>query len=225
MVYEDGLAGQTPEDFFVGLSEYHLMRSVDDPDPVLCFKHTGPVEADLYGDNLVGLCRTDSIPSGIYTHGRVKVDWVRYSVAGNLHYLDAPYSGRFSFFRAYSDTVFEGEAFLANEGKLAFSTGAAQDEIPWLFPDPEPMDGIPLELVDGELWMTFEYTNPLPIDQTNLDPHWTRFYWKIFDAFRWSDRTLTDYAMNRWDVSMVLDETEEVILTGVAGYYITSSVY
>jgi hypothetical protein len=81
-----------------------------------------------------------------------------------------------------------------------------------------------VETTNGECWMTFAYTHPLPIDQTNTGPHWARFHWEIFEGFRWTDTALSGFAPGVWDVSSIQTESEPVIVPGTTGYHTTSSV-
>lgn len=221
--FTDGLAGQTPTTYLVALSKYWVQTSLDDPSPAFCFD-TGstPVVADLHGDTLLGVCQTQDIPTAMYTYGRVKVDWATYTVNGTLHYSGMDLPGEFTFFRAYSDTTYGGDSYLAGEGTITF-TGATQVEIPTTYDPPLSLPGVRLETIDGEFWMTFPYSHALAVDQTNADDHWARAHWEIFEGFRWQDTTATGYTDNVWDVGVTLGETEEVLFAGVTGYHTTAS--
>lgn len=221
--FSDGLAGQTPRDYTIALSRYHVLRSADDPAPVLCFDH-GPKPAltNIAKDNEVGSCRTSSIPTGPYTHGRTKVDWARYTVDGVYHYLGQKLTGSFTFFRAFSDVVHEGKPFKAGQGTITFS-GATKVEIPVTYGPLPPMPGVSFKLQGGELSMTFRYTKPLLIEQQDTHAHWARFNWKIADSFRWADAQGYGYAKGVWDVALLPSSSEQVLLHGVSGYYVTSS--
>ncbi|MFH2010391.1 MAG: hypothetical protein ABI333_27580 [bacterium] len=221
--FTDGLAGQTPTSYVIALSEYWAQTSLSDPSPAFCFD-TGaaPVEADLSGDTLMGVCDTQALPTAVYTHGRVKVDWARYTVQGTLHYQGMPFAGAFTFFRAYSDTTYLGDAYLAGEGFIEYS-GPTQVTIPTTYDPPLSFPGVVVETVGGACWMTFPYSQPLAVDQTNLDHHWARFHWEIYEGFRWQDRSDTGFADGVWDVGMTVPETEEVIFAGATGYYTTAS--
>jgi hypothetical protein len=221
--FTDGLAGQTPTSYVVALSEYWVQTSLSDPAPVFCFDTGGqPVEADLAEDTLAGVCQTADLPTGVYTHGRVKVEWATYTVTGTLHYSGVPLPGTFTFLRAYSDTLYEGQPYLAGEGSITF-TGATQVTIPTTFDPPLSIPGMVLETLDGELWMTFPYSSPLAIDQTDTGAHWARFHWEIFEGFRWQDAATAGYIDNIWDVGMTVAETEPVLYPGVTGYHTTAS--
>jgi hypothetical protein len=222
--FTDGLSGQTPRDFKIALSKYYAMTSALDPSPALCFDHgTGEVVADLSGDTLVGTCATASLPTASYTYGRVRVMWAEYTVSGVLHYLGSPYAGDFTFFRAYSDVMHGGVAMSAGQGIIKFSTTGT--EIPVTYPPAlAAAPGVTVETTNGECWMTFAYSHPLPVDQTSPDTHWARFTWEIFEGFRWSELALAGYATGTWDVSLTAGAMENVVVPGATGYHTTSSV-
>jgi hypothetical protein len=218
----DGLAGQTPAAYEVALSRYQILRSATDPSPALCFDHgKNPVVAAMDGgDTLVGTCRTRSVPTGLYTHGRTKVDWARYSIDGVYHLGGQAWSGKFTFFRAFSDVTVASRSFRAGEGTVRFSTLGV--EIPVVYPPLTSVPGLRFETLAGELSMTFAYSNPLPILESDQHQHWARFHWMVQDGFRWVDASLPGYQPAVWDVSPLSAET--VMLYGVWSYFTTSSV-
>lgn len=223
--FQDGWVGQTPTEYKIALSRYWVLRSATDPSPQLCFDHgQKTVEADMSKDNLMGTCATATLKDGIYTHGKVKIDWVRYGVTGVLHYNGLPIQGKFTFFRAYSNVTYDGKSYKAQEGWLEFQ-GPTTVRVPYSYP-PLPSPGVPgiqLSEVNGEFFMTFVYTKPLPIAQNNTDTHWARFHLKIYEAFRWADKNLPGYSHSVWDVTVDPSTSEEVKVGGVTGYYITAS--
>lgn len=221
--FTDGLSGQTPRDFRIALSKYYAMTSATDPAPALCFDHgIAAVVADLSGDTLVGTCATSSLPTAAYTHGRVRVEWAEYTVSGVLHHLGYPVSGDFTFFRAYSDTVHDGVPMTAGQGIIKFSVTGT--EIPVTYPPAlAAAPGITVVTTNGECWMTFVYSHPLLVEQTDPASHWARFTWEIFEGFRWSELALTGYATGVWDVSTAVGGTEYVAVPGATGYYTTAS--
>lgn len=222
--FGDGLAGQTPQSYQIAISRYHILRSATDPSPVLCFDHGAKAYVvDVHKDNLVGSCLTKKISSGSYTHGRTKVDWARYTVDGVYHYPGQKIPGKFTFFRAYSDVVYDNKTYKAGQGTITFS-GVTKVSIPVLYPPLPSIPGVAFETKNGEFSMTFRYSKPLPIVQADTQKHWARFHWKIHDSFRWADTTLPGYKTGAWDVSPLLSNTEIVKLYGVSGYLVTSSV-
>ena len=222
--FDDGLAGQTPTDFVAAISRYQVLTSADDPSPVDCFHHLDePTLADLHEDTLVGTCDTATIPTAYYTHGRTRVEWATFTVQATLHGAGLPIAGTYTFFRAYSDTTYGATSYLAGEGFVTFS-GSPDVVIPWVYGPPPSVPGTTMEVIDGELWMTFPFTHPLPIDGANSDAHWARSHWAIADAFRWQDLPVLGYSDDVWDVSLVVAGSEPVMLFGISGYYVTSSV-
>ena len=222
--YDDGLSGQTPRDYFIALSEYQVAKSLGDNDPQPCFRHDAPMEFDLHGDNLAGRCRTADIDSGLYTHGRVRVDWVRYTVDGVLHTIGREFPGEFTFFHAYSDALFEGRMYRAGQGFIRYD-GVTEFQIPTDLGNALPtLPGLRLETIDGQFWMTFPFGRPLPIATSDTSTHWARFHWEIYEAFRWQDIRLQGYAAGEWDVAPPPGPTEQVIGLGVSGYHVTTSV-
>lgn len=222
--FEDELYGQTPRDYFIALSAYYVLTSGNDISPDLCFEHGDrPVTADLYEDNLMGSCVTATIPTDIYTHGRVRVDWMRYTVDGTLHYLDYHLPGEFVFFRAYSNTTYGTEFYLAGTGYIEFR-GATIIRIPTTSAYTIDLGGVQTELIDGEFWMTFPYRRTLPIDSTSPDNHWARFHWEIYEAFRWEDLDQDNFSEGEWDVTSTIYDGEQIHVPGVTGYHVTASI-
>ena len=220
--YADDLAGQTPTDYFLAISKYYLLTSADDPDPVLCFERSDPIEADLYQDTLVGACDTRSVPSAQYTHGRVQVDWLRYTVQATLHTEGQSLPNDVSFFRAFSDTTYQGDSYAAGEGSFTLS-GPPPYTSRMTFEALPTASDLDIELVEGELWMTFRYTRLLDIDRQDPNPHWARTHWEIYEAFRWEDDSAPGYTTGIWDVNEDPADSEEVFVPGVSGYHVTAS--
>jgi len=221
--YQDKLQGQTPTNYAIAVSKYYIMRSINDPAPQLCFDHGKNAKiADMHKDNLVGSCVTNALKTGLYTYGKVKVEWVRYTVQGILHY-NQKLPGAFTFFRAYSDTTYQGKSYKAGNGTIAFSL-LPTNTIPYKFPNPPPIPGMKFQLVNGEFWMTFPYKRGLPVKKDNEKKHWARFHWEIDKAFRWEDLSTANFQKGSWDVTLNPSTAEPVKGFGVSGYYITSSI-
>ena len=220
--FADGLSGQTPTNYSTAMSAYEVMTSANDPNPVPCFNHTQPVVADLAGDNLVGSCDTADIPTNGYTYGRVKVDWAKYTVAGTLH-AGPVLAGEYTFFRAYSDTHYDGTDYSAGQGTVRFVAGAFDQTYPWTYAPLPNGAGISYELIGGDFWMTFPFARPLPVEQGEPGTQWARLNWKIYDSFRWEDTRALGYTDGVWDTSSNIALTEPVRSPGVTGYYVTTS--
>lgn len=221
--FNDGLAGQTPTDYEIALSAYQVMTSANDTTPEPCFDHgTNYVVADMSTDTLMGSCPTADLSTAAYTHGRVRIDWARYSVQANLHYLGTPYPGTITFFRAYSETTYEGTVYAPNTGFVMYS-GIIDYEVPWVYPALTSIGPITYDFEGNATWMTFPYTKPLLVDANNTDDHWARFHWQVADAFRWVDLDLANYVDGTWDLAQTASGIEQVMMYGASGYTITAS--
>lgn len=181
--------------------------------------------ADLKGDTLMGTCATATMASGAYTHGRVKLDWSRYTVQGSLHYNGLVLPGSFTFLRAWSDTTVDGKAFKAGGGSLKFqdSSGVVSNEVAYAYPPLPQQPGITTTTVGGEFLMTFEYKKPLPIVKGAPGQHWARFHWHVLDGFRWQEAQEPKFTKGVWDVVPPPGVSEPVIFAGATAYYVTSS--
>jgi len=219
----DTYAGQTPDRYQIALSKYQLLTSANDTQPVLCFDHGAkPVVADLSKDTLMGECQTATIPTATYTHGRVKLDWLSYRVGVTVH-LVIPNPGTLTIFSAYSNTTYQGKAYKAKSGSVAFS-GIVGITLPATFETPR-LPGFRAETTNGETWITFPFSRPLLVDQKNTQRHWARFYWEIYKSFRWQDLTATNHKTNVWDIYVTNHPSYEAVkYAGVTGYHITTSM-
>jgi hypothetical protein len=221
--FSDGLAGQTPFDYFIGVSSYQVLRSADDPAPISCFDYAGDSFAiDLQTDNLVGRCPTSSFPPGSYTHGMTKVDWITYKVVGDAHYGTATLPGTFQIFKAFSACDYDGAPYAAGEGWVGYDIGGSTGRIPYAFPELPAIAGVTFRTAGDSFWMIFPFTHPFVIVGADAGEHWARMFWEIADSFRWVDLRLEGYAAGRWDVSPT-GATEEARMFGVSGYHVESS--
>lgn len=221
--FTDGLAGQTPFDYFIGVSSFEVLRRADDPAPVPCFDYGADTfSIDLQTDNLVGRCATSSFPLDTYTHGRVKVDWISYRVAGDVHTAAATLSTTFRIFKAFSACDYEEQHYAAGEGWVGYDIGGIAGRIPYVFPEPPALAGVSL-VTDGDAtWMVFPFTHPFVIGADDTAEHWSRMFWEIYESFRWTDVRLDGYAAGRWDVAPA-GTTETPEMFGVSGFHIESS--
>jgi hypothetical protein len=221
--FTDGLSGQTPFDYFIGVSSYRALRSADDPSPISCFDYGADTFAiDLQTDNLVGRCATSSFPLGTYTHGMTKVDWITYKVLGDVHYGGATLPATFQIFKAFSACDYDGHHYGAGEGWIGYDVSGTTGQIPYVFPDLPSLPGVSFVTEGDSFWMVFPFTHPFLIGASDSAEHWSRMFWEIFESFRWTDLRLTGYAAGRWDVSSTGD-TETPQMFGVSGYHIESS--
>jgi hypothetical protein len=221
--FQDGLSGQTPFDYFIGVSSYQALRGVDDPAPVLCFDYGADTFAiDLGKDNLVGRCRTSSLAPATYTHGRTKVDWMTYKVVGDVHVGALSLPATFQVFKAFSACDHDGRRYAAGEGWVGYEVAGATGQLPYDFPELPALAGVTFVTEGDAFYMVFPFTHPFVIAESDSAEHWSRMYWEIDESYRWTDLRLEGYAAGRWDVA-ASGTTEEVRMFGVSGYRIDSS--
>lgn len=221
---KDGLSGQTPRDYEIALSAYEVLTSANDPSPTPCFDHgSKPVVTKMNGDTLVGSCKTNKFKTGNYTHGRTRVDWARFTVDGVYHAMGQDVPTTFTFFRAYSDTTYNGKPYKAGHGFIT-AKNFTTFTVPFAYGPMPAMPGVSFSTKGGKFYMTFAYPKPLPIAPAYNDVHWARFHWKVGDAFRWKERKSHGYKDGKWDVNVISSQSEDVLRHGVLGYHVTSSV-
>ena len=83
-----GTAGQTPRDWRSGVRSLHLLRTIDDPSPMLVFDHgDGFVEASYAdgADTIVGSAPLEALTPGTYTYARVVHTHVRFTIDATSH--------------------------------------------------------------------------------------------------------------------------------------------
>lgn len=223
--FNDHYVGQTPKAFEVAISQYDIQTSRQAATGVNCFELDEPVVADLLQDNLLGSCDTESLPTGEYTHGRVKVEWVRFTVDGTLHTAALATPGEVTFFKAYSETDYDGESYDAGEGWVEF-TGLTTQRFPAEFDHSLPSGGgLRAEVIDDEYWLTFPFSSRLPVLQHNNDDHWARLSMEVYESFRWDSRRTFGYDRDAWDVNIYNpSRSEEIMVRGISGYYVTTSM-
>ena len=122
-----------------------------------------------------------------------------------------------------SDTRYGDKNYTANSGYIEFR-GDITFRVPMSFPAMYSSGGINIRLLEGELWLTFPYSVPLPIVSDNFDAHWARFHWEVFQSFRWMDSNLDGHARGVWDTRLSIDDSEDVVGSGFNGYHVTSSL-
>jgi hypothetical protein len=221
--FTDSMSGQTPFDYFIGVSNYQVLRSASDPSPVPCFDYGADTfSIDLQADNLVGRCATAAFPLGTYTHGRTKVDWITYKVVGDVHYAGATLPATFQIFKAFSTCDYDGHHYTAGEGWIGYDVSGYVGQIPYAFPELAALGGVSFVTEGDSFWVVFPFTHPFVIGESDSAEHWSRMFWEIFESFRWTDIRLTGYAAGRWDVAPA-GETEAPGMFGVSGYHIESS--
>ena len=171
----------------------------------------------------IALMGLSKLTAACHRKEHVTVRALRRCSGGTYHLGVQKYPGKFTFFRAYSEIVYNNKPYKAGTGTITFS-GLTTVSIPMIYGPLPPMPGVSFKTINGEFFMTLLYTKPLPISQTSTKAHWARFHWKIHKSFRWIDSKLPGFQSGVWDVAAIFTNTELVKMHGVHSHYVTSSV-
>ncbi len=212
--FSDGLAGQTPKEYAMGLGRFDLLRSPADPAPVVVFDHgSQPVEVDLLGLTLGGQARFADLPAGSYSHGRILLTMSRFKVAAQVHVGAMTVPGDISVVSALSDTTIEGKAWKQGETTFSFMTYTLPAVLPLL---PTTGGGTVVQM-NGQTWLVFAFPTPITIGPSAKDRKATIVY-KVFESFRWQDETKPGYFQQQLDVDALGLSYEPVKSFGATGY-------
>ena len=218
----DGLSGQTPTTYTMGLARYEIMTSATDPKPVVVFDHgTKPVEINmLAGAQVAGRGRLSSIPSGTYTHGRVQLTSTTFTIAATVHTL-AALPGTVEVIAALSDTTLGGKAW--KQGQVSYTFSVWPTPLPGLLPPLPATPGGQIIQKDGKTWMVFPFTKPLAIVSSSPSSWTATIIYEVGDSFRWQDDpNVAGYKAKVFDVSVLPAPSFEIVKAfGATGYLIT----
>jgi hypothetical protein len=219
-VFADGLSGQTPTSYTIGLASYQLLRSADDPAPATVFDHGDtPVDVDLLGETLAGTAASADLPPATYGYGRIRMTKVQFTVDMTAHYLGFSIPGTLTVTGALSDTVIDGEDWPMGRASYRFTAAGYDVTQPGTLP-PFPSTGGGTVYQDDEgTWMLFPFPTPLVIADTPASHRATIIY-QVYQSFRWQDQELTGYAAGVFDGDSAAGTTEPVLNIGATGYAI-----
>lgn len=213
--FNDGLSGQTPKIYTMSLSRYDIMTSADDPNPVTVFDYsTGSREIDMLGRTLAGQTPISDLPTGVYTHGRVRLTSTFFRVDATLHYMDTSIPGELDTFGVLSDTVIDGVPRQKGEATYTFMGQTMPGTLPELFPT---MGGSVVE-EPGTTWLVFSLLTPMNISSEETQDHESTIIYEVYESFRWLDLQEPYYQTGIFDVSM--SDWEPVLNFGATGYRI-----
>lgn len=217
----DGLAGQTPKAYTMSLSRYEIMTSAQDPSPVLVFDHKDqPVAIDmLKGPQEAGSAALTTIPTGTYTHGRVKLTSTSFTVAATVH-APGPLPGEVTVTAALSDGKLDGTD--VKQGDVSYVFSVFPTPIPGVLPPLPPTPGGQIVQQGGETWMVFPFTKPLFISSASPTDWTATITYQVADSFRWEDDTSkAGHQPDVFDVTALPTPSFEAVKSfGATGYLI-----
>ena len=94
----DGSQRETPIDQRMGILGLQLLRSQDDPSPLVVFQSQTPVDTGYNAgdDTLVGTATASDLAAGTFLFARVPVAYVKFTVDGAYHEASVAIPGQFS---------------------------------------------------------------------------------------------------------------------------------
>lgn len=199
--FDDGSTGQTPTNYFMGLQRFDLMRSAQDPAPVIVFDHgTEYVEVNMSTSQTVATVNLLDLPLGLYTHGRVLLTMTRFDVLTTVHVTMPPTAlpGTMSVVGALSDCVIDGTARTQDWAEFTFNVAGGITR-PGALPGMPATGGGTIVREGGRTWMVFplsESLNILPVPGASKTATITYY---TYESFRWTEQDEAGYAVGTFD--------------------------
>ena len=218
VTFSDGLVGQTPRSYKMGLVRFELLRSATDKAPVTVFDHGNkPVLVDMLGTTLAGQADLESLTPGSYTHGRVLFSSCEFTVDATVHAgLVVP--GEIKVVAALSDTTINGKPWKQGQTTFTFKSGSIQHTVPGLLPPLPSTGGGIVTQSGGKTYMTFTYPTPIIVAPPATRSVVGSMVYKVFESFRWQDETKPNYKKKVFDVDALGLTFEPVKNFGATGY-------
>ncbi len=208
----DGSARETPIDQRLGILGLELLRSMDDPSPLVVFTSKTPVDTGYNAgdDTLVGTAKVASLVAGTYLFARVPVAYTSFVVDGTYHDGAIAVPGQFKdTICLASNTVLDGASraqgwwsasFLLHGTPEGTATGEGA-----VVGQPNPGSTIWLDMSQA----TAAYVFPVNLV---VDPHvghdvTIRFTVNTYEDFHWTDQNQPGYHPGVFDVSYGAFET------------------
>jgi hypothetical protein len=209
--HADGLSGQTARDAYQGIRRIELLRSADDPDPLVLIDHGDSYVEAGYNDGdetLVGTVPLSRLRSGRYTVGRNVVTHSRYRVDAIMHVGGLVMPGEFDNVQVLSDgTLIDGTVRPQSWFRYVFRSGGMDYPLEGLgapLPTDPTTGGFRLVLEGGEA--AYYYPIDITIDggiDRDID---VVLQVNMHDAFRWEDQALPGYAGGVFDTTPAASE-------------------
>lgn len=217
--HDSASSGQTPRGWVSGIRSLHLLRTEDDPDPVLVFSHgDGYVEASYAdgADTLVGSAPLASVPEGTYTWARVVHTHVRFTIDATLHSSFGPLPGEVDELIVLSDrATLDGVTRAQGFYRYVFRTSGME------FPvegsgftlTPPSSGGFYTRIEGGE--SAYYFVAPLEVRDTGEDVNLV-FEVNVHEGFRWIDADEPGFEPDVFDTTPA--STETVVQAGANDY-------
>ncbi|MCC6748015.1 MAG: hypothetical protein IT371_10180 [Deltaproteobacteria bacterium] len=219
MQLNDGLSGQTPKTYEMGLTRFEVLRSATDPSPVLVFDHGAtPRRVDLKGTTLAGEAPLKQLPAGSYTHGRIVLAWGKATVDATVHAQGMTIPGELTLRGALSDTSLDGKSYKQGEAEYTFKVATVERSLKGSLPALPSTGGGQVSQSGGKTYLTFAFPKPLVLSPSATKDHRATIVYKIFESFRWQEESKAGYATKVFDVDADGPSSEPVKNFGALDY-------
>lgn len=214
--FDDGLSGQTPQNYLMYFSSVELLRSFDDATPLVLADHgDGSMEVDMLSKTRVVHVPSDSLPLGVYTHGRARLAAVSFDIDATVHHQEMILPGQVEVFGVLSDTIVDGVQRSKGEASYTFMGYTVQGTLP---PLPSTAIGALIE-EDGSTYLVFAFSQPVFISSVMEQDMTVTIVFEVHESFRWQDQDLPGFQPQVFDVTTSM-ESEPVVCFGATGYRI-----
>ncbi len=224
VTFNDGLAGQTPKKFSMGIQKFVILRERNDPNPVVIFDFKDKsTQASMDRRTLVGQGAFSTIPKGIYPYGRTTVVNMKFEVDATAHAAGFAIPGLLKIYYAignHSDS--QGKSYKIGDVVGSFD-GAGQsypyqNNVPVKFSLSDPETWV--NTTSGKTEFYFKIGKAIQSDGVTQDVDVTLNF-SIYEAFRWRDLDRDTYTQGVFDMTTSPSTSEQVLRYGANNYRIT----
>jgi hypothetical protein len=224
-VFDDGLSGQTPTNYFMGVQRLDIEKAGDEADPwVTVFDHGADyVEVDMHASQTAGTASFADLPPGSYSRCRVLLAMARFDVEATVH-VDVPpvaLHGPLTVVTALSDTVIDGQTRAQSWAEFTFDLGGYTTSREGSIPELPSAPGAEVVQEGGRTWLVFPLESPIVIPASVTRDYEMTITYDIFESFRWADQALPGYVEGIFDVNASTGAWEPVMSFGATDYHIT----
>lgn len=219
---EPTMSYQTPSGLRIGVAEVELLTSADDANPHSLLLAAPAHDADLVAGATFCAVDVGSIPEGVYTHMRVKLDWIRYTVDATGHSAGFALPGSLDVDYVLSDYDDAELGARAQGDYLATFVGAGM-QVPQAgiqpveFPTSHP-DGT-VDTSGGAYRVTFPTPDhPIIIAHGRPESVDVNITYFIDDAFGWLDRAEPGFVADVFDLADNPIATEQPASMAIQGF-------
>jgi hypothetical protein len=213
-------SGQTPREWTSGVRSLHLLRTEDDPEPVLVFSHGDEYVEASYADGadtVVGYADVSELTPGTYTWARVVHTHVRFTIDATLHTQLGPAPGELEDLIVLSDrTSIDGTEHDRGHYEYTFRTAGMEYPAQGEGFEVAPIagGGFYTRVEEGEVAYYFPAFIVVRDDLTE-DQHLI-FEVNVHEGFRWTEQAAAGFTVGVFDTTAV--STEPIVQAGANGF-------